>query len=70
MLSENNPLPCFVGSATIQSVVSHTLGIFKAKFLYFVKNITNMEELFEVSFTKQADGGKPFSRYGEYFLIQ
>ncbi|CAG7727511.1 unnamed protein product [Allacma fusca] len=53
------------GSATIGPVVQHTVDIFKAKFLYFVKNIGGMDELFEVSFSKHADSGKPFSRCGK-----
>jgi DNA topoisomerase-3 len=52
----------FAGEATLGPVVDHTLDIFKAKFLYFVKNINAMDDLFEVSFSKLADGGKPFSR--------
>lgn len=52
----------FTGQAQLSPVVDHALDIFKAKFLYFVKNITAMDELFEVSFSKFADGGKPFSR--------
>lgn len=52
-----------LGEATLGPVVDHALDIFKAKFLYFVKNIAEMDDLFEVSFSKLAGAGKPFSRY-------
>ena len=53
------------GKADFQSVLSHTLEIFKMKFHYFVKNITGMDQLFEVSFSSLADSGRPFSRCGK-----
>lgn len=57
-----NCIFCYKGDAQLSPVVDHALDIFKAKFLFFVKNIAAMDELFEVSFSKFADGGKPFSR--------
>ena len=39
------------GKASLDSVLKHTLEVFKLKFLYFVKNITGMDQLFEVSFS-------------------
>ena len=53
------------GKATMDSVLKHTLEVFKLKFLYFVKNITGMDQLFEVSFSTLADSGRPFSRCGK-----
>ena len=50
------------GKADFQSVLKHTLEVFKLKFLYFVKNIEGMDQLFEVSFSSLADSGRPFSR--------
>ena len=53
------------GKANFDSVLSHTLEIFKLKFLYFVKSISGMDQLFEVSFSSLADSGRPFSRCGK-----
>ena len=53
------------GKADFNSVLAHTLEVFKLKFLYFVKNITGMDQLFEVSFSSLADSGRPFSRCGK-----
>jgi hypothetical protein len=50
------------GEESLERVVAHTLDLFKAKFLYFVQNVSGMDELFEASFSKSADSGKPFSR--------
>ena len=52
------------GKANFESVLTHTLDVFRLKFLYFVKNITGMDQLFEVSFSTLADSGRPFSRCG------
>lgn len=49
----------------MDSVLKHTLEVFKLKFLYFVKNITGMDQLFEVSFSSLAESGRPFSRCGK-----
>jgi DNA topoisomerase-3 len=59
------------GESTLGPVVDHALDIFKAKFLYFVKNINEMDDLFEVSYSKMAEAGKPFSRlvlYITYYI--
>jgi DNA topoisomerase-3 len=56
------------GKAEFQSVLRHTLEVFKLKFLYFVKNIEGMDQLFEVSFSSLADSGRPFSRYVKNFF--
>ena len=53
------------GKANFDSVLQHTLEVFKLKFLYFVKNITGMDQLFEVSFSTLAESGRPFSRCGK-----
>ena len=53
------------GKADFHSVLSHTLEVFKLKFLYFVTNITGMDQLFEVSFSTLANSGRPFSRCGK-----
>lgn len=53
------------GKADFGSVLAHTLEVFKLKFLYFVKNITGMDQLFEVSFSSLASSGRPFSRCGK-----
>lgn len=52
------------GRNDYKSVVSHALAIFRAKFIYFVRAIAQMDELFEVSFTSLAESGKPFTRCG------
>ena len=36
-----------LGKADYDSVLNHTLEIFKLKFHYFVKNIISMDQLFE-----------------------
>jgi len=53
------------GKANYESVLNHTLEVFKLKFLYFVKSISGMDQLFEVSFSSLADSGRPFSRCGK-----
>ena len=53
------------GKADFKSVLAHTLEVFTLKFLYFVKNITGMDQLFEVSFSTLAESGRPFSRCGK-----
>lgn len=54
-----------LGKVDFDSVLQHALGIFTKKFAYFVQTITSMDELFEVSFTKLKDSGKPMSRCGK-----
>lgn len=53
------------GLADYNSVLSHTVEIFKQKFLYFVTNIEGMDQLFEVSFSSLAKSGKSQSRCGK-----
>lgn len=53
------------GSADFKLVLSHAVEIFKLKFLYFVHNISNMDSLFEVSFSPLAESGKAHSRCGK-----
>ena len=53
------------GLADFHSVLSHTVEIFKQKFLYFVTNIEGMDQLFEVTFSSLADSGKPQYRCGK-----
>jgi DNA topoisomerase-3 len=50
------------GQANFTAVLQHTVEIFKQKFLYFVKNIDGMDQLFEVSFYPLAASGKAHSR--------
>jgi DNA topoisomerase-3 len=50
------------GQADFDAVLRHTVEIFKLKFLYFVKNIDGMDQLFEVSFSPLATSGKAHSR--------
>jgi len=52
-----------LGKANFKSVLKHTLEVFKLKFMYFVKTIESMDQLFEVSFSTLAESGKPMSRY-------
>ncbi|XP_062517426.1 DNA topoisomerase 3-beta-1-like [Corticium candelabrum] len=52
------------GNADYDSVLSHALGIFTHKYEYFVQHVNSMDELFEVSFSKLADTGRPMSRCG------
>ncbi|XP_058978368.1 DNA topoisomerase 3-beta-like [Musca domestica] len=53
------------GSADFHAVLKHAIEIFRLKFLYFVKNISNMDSLFEVSFSPLAESGKSHSRCGK-----
>lgn len=53
------------GSADFNAVLKHAIDIFRLKFLYFVKNISNMDSLFEVSFSPLAESGKSHSRCGK-----
>lgn len=56
------------GQAHFDAVLSHSLEIFRQKFLYFVKNIEGMDQLFEVSFSPLATSGKAHSRLVEHYL--
>jgi DNA topoisomerase III len=53
------------GVADYRAVTKHANEIFRLKFLYFVTNITNMDSLFEVSFSSLAESGKAHSRCGK-----
>ncbi|KAK2705952.1 hypothetical protein QYM36_016090 [Artemia franciscana] len=53
------------GKAQFEDVLHHTLEIFRLKFLYFVKNIFSMDQLFEDTFTSLSEAGKNFSRCGK-----
>ena len=55
------------GKANFSAVLRHGIDIFERKFMYFVKTIMNMDELFEVSFTKLSESGRPLSRCGKCF---
>lgn len=51
------------GKADFTTVKQHTLDVFRAKFVYFVQNMTAVDLLFETSFTSLAQAGKPFSKF-------
>lgn len=53
------------GKANFDAVLQHTIEVFKQKFLYFVKNITGMDQLFEVTFSPLSESGKALSRCGK-----
>lgn len=53
------------GTADHHAVTKHALDIFRLKFKYFVTNISNMDSLFEVSFSSLAESGKAHSRCGK-----
>jgi len=50
------------GKEDFRAVLQHVVKTFEMKYKYFVKNITGMDELFEVSFSPLASTGKPLSR--------
>lgn len=54
-----------MGSADFRAVLKHAIEIFKLKFQYFVTNITQMDSLFEVTFSPLAKTGKSHSRCGK-----
>ncbi|XP_026400715.1 DNA topoisomerase 3-beta-like [Papaver somniferum] len=64
------------GQADHSHVVQHVLQQFKQKFSYFVKQIDNMDALFEAQFSPLADSGRLLSkcgkctRYMKYISIQ
>ncbi|KAJ1359352.1 hypothetical protein KIN20_018051 [Parelaphostrongylus tenuis] len=49
----------------VPSVRDHVLEMFRQKFVHYVKNIAQVDILFEASFTSLADTGKPFCRCGK-----
>eukprot|EP00111_Clytia_hemisphaerica_P004440 TCONS_00012693-protein len=53
------------GRACFEDVLSFYVDIFEDKFEFFSKNIQNMDDLFECSFTKLSETGKPFSKCGK-----
>ncbi|XP_050068683.1 DNA topoisomerase 3-beta [Anopheles maculipalpis] len=53
------------GSADYRSVLKHAVEIFRLKFLYFVQNISNMDILFESTFSSLSSSGKSLSRCGK-----
>ena len=53
------------GKADYDAVLQHALDTFHSKFRYFVEQVTRMDELFEVSFSKLAETGRPMSRCGK-----
>ncbi|XP_065181209.1 DNA topoisomerase 3-beta-1-like [Sycon ciliatum] len=53
------------GQADFDAVLEHTLATFRAKFQYFVAQIAGMDQLFEVTFSKLAESGRPLSRCGK-----
>ena len=53
------------GRACFEDVLNFYVEIFEDKFEFFSKNIQNMDDLFECSFTKLSETGKPFSKCGK-----
>ncbi|XP_058448206.1 DNA topoisomerase 3-beta [Malaya genurostris] len=53
------------GSADYRLVLKHAVEIFRLKFLYFVQNISNMDILFEATFSSLCSAGKALSRCGK-----
>lgn len=53
------------GKADYRAVLRHSIDIFERKFDYFMKHIDNMDQLFECSFTKLSETGKPMTRCGK-----
>jgi DNA topoisomerase-3 len=53
------------GTADFRAVLRHAIDIFRLKFQYFVTNISNMDSLFEVSFSTLAESGKAHTRCGK-----
>uniref|UniRef100_A0A7I4Y7E0 DNA topoisomerase n=1 Tax=Haemonchus contortus TaxID=6289 RepID=A0A7I4Y7E0_HAECO len=53
------------GKADYHAVRDHALEMFLQKFIYYVKNIGQVDTLFEASFTSLSDSGKPFCRCGK-----
>ena len=53
------------GEATKSAVVAASLDLFRRKFLYFVKSIALMDELFEATFSAAESKGAPLSQCGK-----
>ena len=54
-----------VGEADAGVVVRHSLDNFLKKFQFFVEEIQRMDDLFELSFSKITELGKPISKCGK-----
>lgn len=52
------------GKAECEQVVHHVLKIFREKFMYFVKHVDLMDQLFESTFTTLERSGRQLSRCG------
>mmetsp|Transcript_9240 Transcript_9240/g.21182 ORF Transcript_9240/g.21182 Transcript_9240/m.21182 type:complete len:859 (-) Transcript_9240:33-2609(-) len=61
---ENSCTLVATGKAHFESVVQHVLRIFREKFIYFVKHVELMDQLFESTFTSLEAAGRPLSRCG------
>ncbi|XP_050236391.1 DNA topoisomerase 3-beta isoform X2 [Mercurialis annua] len=53
------------GQADHSQIVQHVLQQFKQKFAYFVKQIDNMDALFEAQFSQLVDSGRALSKCGK-----
>ncbi|KAL0392491.1 UNVERIFIED_CONTAM: DNA topoisomerase 3-beta [Sesamum radiatum] len=53
------------GQADHSLVVEHVIEQFKRKFIYFVKQIENMDALFEAEFSPLSDSGRVLSKCGK-----
>ncbi|KAI6693900.1 hypothetical protein NL676_021610 [Syzygium grande] len=53
------------GQVDHSHVLSHVLQQFKQKFIYFTKQIGNMDVLFEAQFSQLADSGRALSKCGK-----
>jgi len=54
-----------VGKAPCESVVQLVLRTFREKFMYFVKHVDLIDQLFESTFTSLEAAGRPLSRCGD-----
>lgn len=53
------------GKAEILPVVQHCLRLFREKFIYYVKNVDLVDQLFETIFKSLEAAGRPLSRCGD-----
>ncbi|KAA3673979.1 DNA topoisomerase III [Paragonimus westermani] len=53
------------GEAQFDQVLQFVLAVFAAKYRYFIEHISAMDQLFEVSFSKLSESGRPLSRCGK-----
>lgn len=60
------------GKAEQKAVLEHALRIFTSKFMYFMNKIQYMDELFEATFSKLSETGRPlrciFATHGLVFV--